>query len=69
MRPTALDTPRLRMRRSSAMVMAMYFQSPAVHHGRETSKDRHGERKAVCGFFMCLRACVAAISYTSMPGG
>jgi CspA family cold shock protein len=47
------------------MVLAMYFQSPAVHHCRETSKDRHGERKAVCGFFMRLRACVAAISYTS----
>jgi hypothetical protein len=68
-RPTALDTPRLRLRRASARVLAMSFQSPAGHDGRETSKDRHGEMTAVCGFFMRLRACVAASSYTSMPGG
>jgi hypothetical protein len=68
-RPTALDTPRLRMRRASAMVLAMSVQSPAVYHGRETSQDRHGERKAVCGFFMRLRTCVATLSSTSMPGG
>jgi cold shock protein len=30
----------------------MVFQSPAVHELRETSRDRHGETKAVCGFFM-----------------
>jgi hypothetical protein len=64
----ALNTPRLRLRRSPAMVVAMFSQSPAVHHCRETSEDRHGARKAVCGFFLCLRACVAALSYTSMPG-
>jgi CspA family cold shock protein len=40
------------------------FQSPAVHELRETSKDRHGETKTVCGFFLRLRACVAAFSYT-----
>jgi hypothetical protein len=67
-RPTPLDTPRLRMRRASATVVVMSVQSPAGHHGRETSQDRHGERKAVCGFFLRLRTCVAALSYPSMPG-
>jgi hypothetical protein len=47
--------PRLRMRRSSATVMVMFVQSPPVPHCRETSKDRHGARKAVCGFCMRLR--------------
>jgi hypothetical protein len=61
--------PRLRLRRASGMVVVMFVQSPAGHDGRETSKDRHGEMTAVCGFFMRLRACVAASSYTSMPGG
>ena len=50
------------------MVVAMSIQSPAGHHGRETSQDRHGQMKAVRGFFVRLRACVAAISYPSMPG-
>jgi hypothetical protein len=53
--PTALDTPRLRMRRASAMVLGMFVQSPVGHHGRETSQDCHGARKAVCGVFLCLR--------------
>ena len=40
------------------------FQSPTVYELCETSRDRHGETKAVCGFFMRLRACVAALSFT-----
>jgi cold shock protein len=28
------------------------FQSPAVHERCETSQDRHGETKTLCGFFM-----------------
>lgn len=30
-------------------------QSPAVWDPRETSKDRNGDAKAACGFFMILR--------------
>jgi cold shock protein len=44
--------------------MSNVDQSPAVHNLRETSRDRHGETKTVCGFFMILRSCVAAFSLT-----
>jgi CspA family cold shock protein len=37
-----------------------------VHELCETSRDRHGEIKTVCGFFMRLCACVAAFSDTPM---
>jgi cold shock protein len=43
----------------------MVFQSPAVHELHETSRDRHGEIKAVRGFFYAPCACVAAFSYTT----
>jgi cold shock protein len=33
---------------------------------RETSRNRNGDAKAVCGLFMILRACLAAFLYT--PG-
>jgi cold shock protein len=57
--------PRVRMRLSLATALplcydtSMVYPSPAVQDRRETSRDRHGETKAVCGFFMRLRACVA----------
>jgi hypothetical protein len=48
-------------RRLSAIPLSLSLQSAAVYHLRETSRDRNGDTKASCGFFMNLSHCNNAI--------
>src|SRR5215475_7623297 len=42
-------------------VMRIGVQAPAVQDPRDTSRDRNGDTKAGCGFFMTVRSCAAAL--------
>ena len=48
----------------SAIILHSVTRSPAVENPREVLRDRNGDTKAGCGFFMLLRACVAAYFLT-----
>src|SRR5919198_3473296 len=41
-------------------VRGVVVQVPAVQDPRETSRNRNGDTRAGCGFFMSVRSCAAA---------
>jgi hypothetical protein len=41
-------------------VVGVVVRVPAVQDPRETSRNRNGDTRAGCGFFMTVRSCAAA---------